>query len=119
MTGRERRQFTRVALDAYVRVIIPANRASIESRVRDLSENGVFLIARATRPIGTELQLHIDITPDLVIRAKGIVVHEVKADEAAVSAQVAWESCSSRSNRISKSSALSSRAVSRSRRISA
>jgi hypothetical protein len=81
MTGRERRQFTRVALDAYVRVIIPANRASIESRVRDLSENGVFLIARATRPIGTELQLHIDITPDLVIRAKGIVVHEVKADE--------------------------------------
>ena len=81
MTGRERRQFTRVALDAYVRVIIPANRASIESRVRDLSENGVFLIARATRPIGTELQLHIDITPDLVIRAKGIVVHEVKPDE--------------------------------------
>jgi hypothetical protein len=79
--GRERRQFTRVALDAYVRVVIPAASASIDSRVRDLSENGVFLLSKSTRPIGTELLLHIDVTPDLVIAARGIVVHEVKAGE--------------------------------------
>lgn len=82
MSGRERRQFTRVALDAVVRVAIPAHKQRLESRVRDLSENGVFIVAKNTRPIGTELQLTIDVTPDFILEARGIVVHEVSAADA-------------------------------------
>jgi len=82
VSGRERRQFTRVALDAVVRVAIPAHNQRLESRVRDLSENGVFIVAKNTRPIGTELSLTIDVTPDFVLEARGIVVHEVVAADA-------------------------------------
>ena len=81
--GRERRRFTRVALDAQVQVRVPSTDVLFESRVRDLSENGVYIITSQTRPIGTELDLVIDVANGSgVVEAKGLIVHEVTPDEA-------------------------------------
>jgi Tfp pilus assembly protein PilZ len=82
-SGRERRRFTRVALDAQVRVNVIDTEALFDSRIRDLSENGVFILTKSTRPVGTGIQLAIVVRQgDLEVRAKGVIVHEVKAEEA-------------------------------------
>jgi Tfp pilus assembly protein PilZ len=81
--GRERRRFPRVALDAQVSVRVPSADTLFESRLRDLSANGVFIRTENTRPIGTGLELSIEVREgDVVVRARGIIVHEVTPDEA-------------------------------------
>lgn len=81
--GRERRRFTRVALDAQVRVNVVDTDALFESRIRDLSENGVFILTRSTRPVGTGIQLEIVVRQgELELRATGVIVHEVPAASA-------------------------------------
>lgn len=79
--GRNRRRFTRVALDAHVQVRL--GESGFESRLKDLSINGVFILTPETRPIGTGLELSITVTEGgKQVRARGIIVHEVKPDEA-------------------------------------
>jgi len=81
--GRERRRFSRVALDARVRVNVLDADTLFESRIRDLSENGVFILTRSTRPVGTGIQLEIVVRQgELEVRAKGVIVHEVSAEDA-------------------------------------
>lgn len=81
--GRERRRFTRVALDAHVRVNVLSTDTLFESRIRDLSENGVFILTSSTRPVGTGIQLAIVVRQgEMEVRARGVIVHEVKADDA-------------------------------------
>jgi uncharacterized protein (TIGR02266 family) len=81
--GRERRRFTRVALDAHVQVSVVDADALFDSRVSDLSENGVFILTRSTRPIGTGIKLAIVVRDgELEVRASGIIVREVKPDQA-------------------------------------
>ena len=54
-----------------------------ETRIRDLSENGVFIITTDTRPIGTGLDLDIDVVAGGVrLQVRGIIVHEVTEAEA-------------------------------------
>lgn len=82
-TGRERRRFTRVALDAHVSVTVLDTNTLFTSRVRDLSENGVFIMTQSTRPIGTGIRLFISVEEGkLSLEARGIIVHEVPADRA-------------------------------------
>lgn len=79
--GRNRRRFTRVALDAHVQVRL--GESGFESRLKDLSINGVFILTPETRPIGTGLELNITVTDGgKQVRARGIIVHEVKPEEA-------------------------------------
>jgi Tfp pilus assembly protein PilZ len=80
--GRNRRRFTRVALDAQVQVRL--GEGTFESRLKDLSRNGVFILTPETRPIGTGLELSITVTDGgSQVRARGIIVHEVTPKEAA------------------------------------
>lgn len=82
--GRERRRFTRVALDAHVAVRVIDTNALFHSRLRDLSENGVFIVTESTRPIGTNILLTITVNEgELAINARGLIVHEVTPDDAA------------------------------------
>jgi|GEM_PF-1328996 len=82
-SGRNRRRFTRVSLDASVHVKALAADVLFDSRIRDLSENGVFILTEATRPIGTGIDLHIEVERDgMVVKATGIIVHEVTPAEA-------------------------------------
>ena len=82
-SGRNRRRFTRVALDAQVAVKLSSVEGGFESRLKDLSENGVFILTSSTRPIGTGLELTITVVEGAhSVRARGIVVHEVKPPEA-------------------------------------
>ncbi len=91
--GRERRRFTRVALDAHVAVTVIDTNTLFHSRIRDLSENGVFVVTDSTRPIGTNIRLSITVrsfpgasstkdTGELLIEARGIIVHEVPLERA-------------------------------------
>lgn len=81
--GRERRRFTRVALDAHVAVTLADSGGLIHSRVRDLSENGVFIVTESTRAIGTNIRVSIAVKEGAVaIEARGIVVHEVPPERA-------------------------------------
>jgi uncharacterized protein (TIGR02266 family) len=81
--GRERRRFTRVALDAHVQVSVVDTDALFDSRVRDLSENGVFILTKSTRPIGTGIKLAIVVRDgEMEVRAQGVIVREVKASDA-------------------------------------
>ncbi len=80
---RERRRFPRVALDAEVRVKLSTTDDGFKSRIRDLSETGVFILTEETRPIGTGLELTLVLTEGaLVARVRGIIVHEVRVHEA-------------------------------------
>ena len=82
-SGKERRRFTRVALDAHVAVTVLDTDALFHSRLRDLSENGVFVLTNSTRPIGTNIRLSITVQEGpLSISARGIIVHEVPAERA-------------------------------------
>lgn len=79
--GRERRRFTRVALDAHVAVTVLDSGGLFHSRVRDLSENGVFIVTESTRAIGTNIRVSITVKDaDVTIDARGIVVHEVSPE---------------------------------------
>ncbi len=78
--GRNRRKFTRVALDAQVQVRL--GEGGFESRLKDLSVNGVVILTPETRPICTGLELNITTDDGGQIRARGIIVHEVTVDEA-------------------------------------
>lgn len=79
--GRERRRFTRVALDAHVAVTVLDTGGLFHSRIRDLSENGVFIVTESTRAIGTNIRVSITVEEGpLTIEARGIVVHEVPAE---------------------------------------
>ena len=81
-SGRNRRRFSRVALDAQVAVKLSSVEGGFESRLKDLSENGVFILTSVTRPIGTGLQVRITVVEGAhSVRARGIVVHEVKQGE--------------------------------------
>lgn len=81
--ARERRRFTRVALDAHVAVTLVDSGGLFHSRVRDLSENGVFIVTESTRPIGTNIRVSITVKEGgTVIEARGIVVHEVTPERA-------------------------------------
>lgn len=81
--GRNRRRFTRVALDAQVKVKVPSTDSLFDSRIRDLSENGVFILMEKTRPIGTGLELDIVVREGaFLVRARGIIVHEVRPEDA-------------------------------------
>jgi uncharacterized protein (TIGR02266 family) len=83
VAGRERRRFTRVALDAHVAVTLVDTGGLFHSRVRDLSENGVFIVTESTRAIGTNIRVSITVKEGaLVIEARGIVVHEVPPERA-------------------------------------
>lgn len=81
--GRERRRFTRVALDAHVAVRVVDTDALFHSRLKDLSENGVFIVTDSTRPIGTNIRVTITVKEgELAIDARGLIVHEVTPDQA-------------------------------------
>lgn len=81
--GRERRRFTRVALDAHVAVTLVDSGGLFHSRVRDLSENGVFIVTESTRAIGTNIRVSITVKEgEVTIEARGIVVHEVPPERA-------------------------------------
>ena len=80
--GRERRQFARVALDARVSVRVKDSNQLFESRIRDLSQSGVFILTETTRPIGTGVTLRIVVEKEGVeFEADGIIVHEVTPEE--------------------------------------
>lgn len=82
-SGKERRRFTRVALDAHVAVTVLDTNALFHSRLRDLSENGVFVITNSTRPIGTNIRITITVKESqLSVCARGIIVHEVPPERA-------------------------------------
>ncbi|MCP4501180.1 MAG: PilZ domain-containing protein [Deltaproteobacteria bacterium] len=81
--GRNRRKFSRVALDALVHVTAPRAEVLFTSRIRDLSGKGVFILSDRTRPIGTGLDIQIEVTHEgHLIQATGIIVHEVTTEEA-------------------------------------
>lgn len=83
IAAKERRRFTRVALDAHVEVTVVDTDALFHSRIRDLSENGVFVITPSTRPIGTNIRVSISVKElGVAISARGIIVHEVPAERA-------------------------------------
>lgn len=82
MNGRERRKFARVALDAQVAVKVSDTDRLFKSRIRDLSQSGVFIFTDTTRPIGTGIKLNIAVNKENVeFRADGIIVHEVTDGE--------------------------------------
>jgi Tfp pilus assembly protein PilZ len=82
-SGRERRRFARVALDAEVQVQVVDTESLFTSRIRDLSENGVFILSRSTRPIGTGIKIDIQVQDGgLQVKARGIIVHEVRPEHA-------------------------------------
>lgn len=81
--GSERRQVSRVPLDAQVTVTVADTEALFRSRVRDLSERGVFIIAQHTRPIGTSVRVSMVLQlENVVLEVRGLIVHEVPADAA-------------------------------------
>ena len=85
-TGKERRRFSRVALDVAVRLRVPDADGHQESRIRDVSLNGVFIITNHTKPLGTNLKLAIEVgTTGMVMTADGLVVHEVTTADASES----------------------------------
>ena len=78
--ARERRRFPRVLLEADVFVEAETEQSLFKSRLRDLSENGVFIRTTNTRPLGTGVRLRIEIVRrDLRVVVRGIVVHLVDA----------------------------------------
>lgn len=80
--SKERRKFPRVSLEADVRVKISKDSLRLDGRIRDLSENGVFIVTEQTRPIGTGIELTLILTEGaMTAKTKGIIVHEVKKDE--------------------------------------
>jgi Tfp pilus assembly protein PilZ len=80
--GRERRRFARVALEAQVSVRVEDSDHLFESHIRDLSENGVFIVSDGTRPIGTNVKIRVVVVKEGVeLIANGIIVHEVKPDD--------------------------------------
>ncbi|MFZ9886330.1 MAG: PilZ domain-containing protein [Myxococcota bacterium] len=81
--GSERRQVSRVPLDAQVTVTVTDTDALFRSRVRDLSERGVFILAQHTRPIGTSVRVSMILQlENVVLEVRGLIVHEVPADAA-------------------------------------
>ena len=79
--GKNRRRFARVALDTHVSVKL--GEVGFESRLKDISVNGVFILTSETRPIGTGLEVSINLSEGgRQIRARGIIVHEVVREEA-------------------------------------
>jgi Tfp pilus assembly protein PilZ len=82
-SGRNRRKFPRVALDARVEFSLTTAEIRCNSRIKDLSENGVFVLSNVTRPLGTGIDLILTVEgTDGAIHARGIIVHEVPAAEA-------------------------------------
>ena len=78
LSGRERRRFARVSLDAQVSVSVSDSDRLFNSRIRDLSQSGVFILTDSTRPIGTGVTLKIAVAKEGVeFEARGIIVHEV------------------------------------------
>lgn len=86
LSGCERRRFARVTLDAQVAVRVSDSDRLFNSRIRDLSQSGVFIITDSTRPIGTGVTLKIAVAKEGVeFEARGIIVHEVaEGDETGV-----------------------------------
>lgn len=81
-TSADRRGAVRVRLEAAVVVRAPSAKVLFQSRVRDLSETGVFLLSTTTRPVGTVIELSIAVEEaHLRVNAKGIVVHAVPLQE--------------------------------------
>lgn len=78
----DRRGAVRVRLEASVVVRAPSAKVLFQTRVRDLSETGVFLLSTTTRPVGTVIELSISVEEaHLRLNAKGIVVHSVSPQE--------------------------------------
>jgi len=75
-----------VVLRAHVTLSSPSVADLVDGPLHDISLGGLFIRSLGVRPVGTEVVLHVVVpTEGLELKAAGVVVRTVTADEAVAS----------------------------------